>query len=326
MLDGVSLDQLRTFIAAADEGSFSGASRRLRRAQSVVSQAVANLEGQIGVALFDRSGRYPRLTPEGSVLIADARAIVAGVDGLKARARGMAQGLEPELSVAVDVLTPMRGLTEAARAFAVEYPATPLRLYVEVLGGTYQHVLDGRCAFGIVGSLALTPASLVSERMPGVVMVMVAARDHPLAAIAGEIPRAELARHVQLVLTDRSQLSAGREFGVMSPNTWRLGDLGAKRDFLLSGLGWGGMPLLAVADDLAAGRLVELTIEDQPERLVLEMAAVYPADAPPGPAGRWFIDRLKQCPDAAGRNASLPPAAGGSTGKAVEGGALGHSQ
>jgi Bacterial regulatory helix-turn-helix protein, lysR family len=57
MLDGISLDQLHTFLAAADEGSFSAAGRRLRRGQSVVSQSLANLEGQLGVKLFDRSGR-----------------------------------------------------------------------------------------------------------------------------------------------------------------------------------------------------------------------------------------------------------------------------
>jgi hypothetical protein len=59
MLDGVTLDQLRTFIAAVDEGSFSAAGRKLRRAQSVVSQTLANLEAQLGVKLFDRSARYP---------------------------------------------------------------------------------------------------------------------------------------------------------------------------------------------------------------------------------------------------------------------------
>ena len=64
MLDAVTLDQLRTFIAAAEEGSFSAAGRKLRRAQSVVSQTLANLEGQLGVRLFDRSGRYPRLTEQ----------------------------------------------------------------------------------------------------------------------------------------------------------------------------------------------------------------------------------------------------------------------
>ncbi len=62
MLDGVSLDQLRTFIAAAEAGSFSAAGRSLGRAQSVVSQTVANLEAQLSVPLFDRSARYPTLT------------------------------------------------------------------------------------------------------------------------------------------------------------------------------------------------------------------------------------------------------------------------
>ncbi len=108
MLESVSLDQLRTFIAAVDEGSFSAASRKLRRAQSVVSETVSNLEDQIGVLLFDRSGRYPKLTPAGIVLLADVRSIVTGVDLLKARAKGMAIGSEPELSVVVDVFYPDR--------------------------------------------------------------------------------------------------------------------------------------------------------------------------------------------------------------------------
>src|SRR5881392_4162580 len=114
MLDAVTLDQLRTFIAAVDEGSFSAASRKLRRAQSVVSQTLANLEAQLGVKLFDRAARYPRLTEAGRSLLADARAVADNIDGFKARARAMREGLEPELSVAMDVLYPMEALTKAA--------------------------------------------------------------------------------------------------------------------------------------------------------------------------------------------------------------------
>jgi DNA-binding transcriptional LysR family regulator len=99
MLDGVSLDYLRIFVAVTDAGSFSAAGRRLGRAQSVVSQALANLEGQLGVPLFRRTGRLPELTPEGKSLLAKAREIVAGADSLKADARALAAGLEPELSV-----------------------------------------------------------------------------------------------------------------------------------------------------------------------------------------------------------------------------------
>jgi DNA-binding transcriptional LysR family regulator len=146
---------------------------------------------------------------------------------------------------------------------------------------------------------------------------MVAARDHPLALISGVIPKSELAKHVQLVLTDRSELSTGREFGVMSPLTWRLGDLYAKHAFLLKGLGWGGMPLHAVKRDLGEGRLVKLAIEDLGEEsLILPMSAVYLTGKPPGPAGRWLIERLKQCPSSqysAGAQIAPPLATGTAT-------------
>ena len=100
--------------------------------------------------------------------------------------------------------------------------------------------------------------------LAGVGLTMVAARTHPLAAIRGPIPKDELARHMQIVLTDRTELSAGREFGVMSSSIWRVADLFAKHAFLLHGLGWGGMPVHTIEDDLSAGRLVELQIEDVP--------------------------------------------------------------
>jgi DNA-binding transcriptional LysR family regulator len=158
-------------------------------------------------------------------------------------------------------------------------------------------VLDGRARLGIVGPLPIEFPSVASERLAAISMVTVAARDHPLAAIQGVIPRRELAVHTQIVLTDRSDLSRGREFGVMSPLSWRLADLFAKHAFLLSGLGFGGMPLHVVDRDLAEGRLVRLQIEDVPEDgLVLPMSAIYLKATPPGPAGRWLIERLGQYP------------------------------
>ena len=298
MLDNVSLDQLRAFIAAVDEGSFSAAARRLHRAQSAVSELIGTLEGQIAVPLFDRSGRYPVLTPAGVLLLADARSVVANVDRLKARAKGISGGLESELSVVIDVLFPFEAIAEAARQFRDEFPRTPLRLYVEALGAVYQPLLDGRCSLGIASPLPIVQDSMTAERLIGVAMIMVAARDHPLAAFSGVISKDELSKHVQLVLTDRSERTAGREFGVLSPLTWRLSDLFAKHAFLLKGLGWGGMPVHAVQQDLNDGRLVKLAIEDMPEEgLSLPMQAIYVTAKPPGPAGRWMIERLRECPN-----------------------------
>jgi DNA-binding transcriptional LysR family regulator len=309
MLDAVSLDQLRTFIAAVDEGSFSAASRKLLRSQSVVSETIGNLEDQIGLRLFDRSGRYPKLTAAGSAILGDARGIITGVDLLKARAKGMSAGLEPELSVVVDVFYPIDAITQVAKEFRQKYPGVALRIYVEALGGAIKPVLDGSCSIGIVGSLPVIPDTLTYERFPGIAFLMVAASDHALASYRGKIPRGVLAKHTQIVLTDRSELSSGREFGVMSSATWRLADLFAKHHFLLKGLGWGGMPLHVVRKDLEEGRLSVLPIEDvPPDGLILTMSAVWQTKSPPGPAGRWFLDRLKQIPVASGK-VPKPPVA-----------------
>lgn len=299
MLQSVSFDQLRMFVTAADEGSFSAAARRVQRTQSAVSEAILNLEGQLGVVLFDRSGRYPKLTDEGVILLADARAVITNVDAMKARAKGIAGGLEAELAVVVDVFLPIEMVAEFAREFRVQFPDTPLRLYVEALGGAVQPVIDGRVSIGIVGSLPILPQGLVQERVTEVTFMMVAAASHPLASYRGTIAKDELARHVQLVLTDRSPLSEGRQFGVMSSSTWRLADLFAKHAFLVAGLGWGGMPFQTVAKDIAEGRLVELSVEDVPPGgLTLPMFAIYRDADPPGPAGRWMIDRLKRASSA----------------------------
>jgi DNA-binding transcriptional LysR family regulator len=294
MLDSVSLDHLRIFIAAADEGSFSAGGRRLRRSQSVISQTLANLEAQLGVKLFDRSSRSPVLTSQGSALLAEARAVVSRMDAFKARAKGLSDGLEPELRVVVDVMFPLDQLTSAVTAFQEKFPATPLRLYVEALGAVVQPVMDGRCALGVMGSLPTVPAQFTRERLLSVRWVFVVSPIHPLASLKGTIPTRVLAQHRQLVLTDRSELSQGKDFGVFSANSWRLADLGAKHAFLRAGLGWGGMPVDAIEADLRNGSLVKIALEDIPEpSLVMVMSAVFRTDRPPGPAGRWLIEHLK---------------------------------
>lgn len=294
MLDAVTLDQLRTFIAAADEGSFSAAGRKLRRAQSVVSQTLANLEGQFGVKLFDRARRRPVLTAEGQVLLAHARTVAAEVDRLKAHAKHLAGGLEPELSIAVDVMFPMAALTAAVTAFHAAFPLTPLRLYAETLGAVMQSVLDGRSTLGLSGELAMAPPLFTQEHLLRVPLIQVTSPRHPLATYGRPIPTSELTKHIQLVLTDRSTMTKGRDLGVLSKRTWRLADLGAKHAFLRAGLGWGSMPEELVESDLVRGSLVKIVLEDVPHGIAISMLAVYRTEAPPGIAGRWFIERLKE--------------------------------
>ena len=287
-----TLDQLLVFLAVAEKGSFSAAARALNRRQSVISYTIANLEQQLGgLALFDRSKRRPVLTEAGTAILTEASKLSQGVDDLRARAQGLVDGLEAELAVAVDVMIPMDQLTCTLVAFRAAFPTVNLRLYVEALGSVARRVLDRVCTVGVSGPMVASLSALEQRRIGSIRLVHVAAPHHSLAKIRHPLSAADVRDQVQLVLSDRSDLTRGQDFGVLSPETWRLADLGAKHALLRAGLGWGSMPELTVKDDLAQGRLILLDVEALP-RILYQLLAVHRTDTPPGPAARWFVARL----------------------------------
>src|SRR4029453_1213512 len=97
---------------------------------------------------------------------------------------------------------------------------------------------------------------------------------HPLAKRRGVVPLSATTKQVQLVLSDRTTLTQGRDFGVFSPLTWRLADLGAKLAFLKAGLGWGHMPLHMVQADLDNRALVKIRVEGIAREVVMQMKVV----------------------------------------------------
>ena len=287
-----SLDQLQIFLAIVEAGSFTAAARRLNRAPSVVSYAIGNLETQLGLELFDRkSTRKPMLTEAGRAIVSDSRGVARGVDDLLAKARGLQAGLEAEVALAVDVMLPTERLVDALEGFGAAFPTVTLRLYVEALGAVAQLVLDRRAGIGISGPMQRALAGLETREIGTVPLVPVAAPGHPLSRIEGPIPPGVAREHIQLVLTDRSSLTEGEEFAVIGVQTWRLADLGAKHALLLAGIGWGSLPEPMARADLAAGRLARLAL-DQWDNQRYAFQSIHRADAPPGPAARWLIDRL----------------------------------
>jgi len=286
-----TFDQLRLFLAVVETGSFAAAGRRLNRAVSVVSYGIANLEAQLGVTLFERAGtRRPKLTEAGEAVLAEARTVASGMDGLRARVKGLLDGLEAEVSLAIDVLLPAPRLARILRAFNAHCPTVALRLHVEALGAVIALVQEGEAGLGIAGPLARDVCGIERVSVGSVPLVPVAAPDHPLAQAHPLLPGAGR-EHVQLVLSDRSQVSVGQDFGVVSPHTWRLADLGAKHALLREGIGWGNMPLPLIEADLMAGTLVRLQMPDDIGG-TYRFDAIYRPDAPPGPAAAWLLDQF----------------------------------
>ncbi|HEX5644903.1 MAG TPA: LysR family transcriptional regulator [Erythrobacter sp.] len=294
-----SLDQLRIFLAVAEEGSFGGAARRLGRAVSAISYGVQQMEAQLGVTLFAREGsRKPQLTEAGSGLLAEARAITEASDALIAKTRSLHAGLESDLALVLDVMVPGEVTAPVLREFRRMFPTVALRLNIEALGAVTACLLEGEAQLAVAGPVVSDHPALERQSIGEVELVPVAAPDHPLAA--DSVAPGETRQHLQLVLSDRSPLTEGREFSVLSPLTWRLADLGAKHALLKEGIGWGNMPRHAVRDDLANGRLVELDLPEKPGA-PYELSATWRRDARPGPATSWLIDALRErlalCPN-----------------------------
>ncbi|MET0240698.1 MAG: LysR family transcriptional regulator [Sphingobium sp.] len=286
-----TFDQLRIFLAIVDTGSFAAAGRQLNRAVSVISYGIANLEAQLGLMLFEREGtRKPQLTGPGRALLAEARSISHGMDGLRAKVKGLLDGLESEVDLAVDVMLPSERLGKVLRAFSNAFPTVKLCLHVEGLGAITAMVLDRRAVVGISGPLSQGVEGIESMIAGSVPMVPVAAPDHPLGRMSVIAPGAGR-DYTQLVLTDRSRFTEGQDFAVSSPRTWRLADLGAKHALLREGIGWGNMPLPMIEPDLVAGTLVRLAMPDHTGG-TYRFSGIWRRDSPPGPAASWLLDQF----------------------------------
>ncbi len=288
-----TLDQLLTFLAIAETGSFSAAGRRMNRAQSVISYTIANLEAQLELKLFSRAGtREPILTAAGEAMLPDARRMIGVLQDIRARAEGLNAGLEAELSITVDVSLPSPALVDVLNAFDGKFPTVPLALSVGALGIVWDQLLTEQSDVTFGGPPVLLNADLVSIRIGDASMTPVAAPDHPLARYLGRVPLSVVREHIQLVVSDPSKMTKGRDFGVFAYRTWRMTDMNTKHQLILSGLGWGGLPSWMIADDVAAGRLVRLDLEPYPVR-PYSLYAFHRADKPLGPAAQWLIERFK---------------------------------
>lgn len=259
MLDGVTINQLRTFVAVCEEASFSGAAKKLRRAQSAISHAVSALESALGVQLFERSTRRPQLSPAGRSLLPDARAVIARTEEMKARATSVADAGAPEISIAVDVYFPRWRLVNCLQAIQRTSPNAVVSLRMTTMQGGEALVLDGSCKLAVTVSDVpeLKPSAIERHWLCEAPMVTVCSPSHALAKAESPVFLDEFSRHVQIVVTD-NQPGNGKQMAVAGERQWLVNDLSAKLDLLRAGLGWGHMPADLVGDDLAGGSLIQV--------------------------------------------------------------------
>lgn len=121
-----SFEQLTSFVAVAETGSFSKAAQSLNKDRSTIHQHVGNLEVDLGINLFDRSGKFPKITTEGASLLTQARHILYHAQVLQNSGDSLAAGLEASLTIYHDISLPISVIEQVQVAVHQQYPQTQL--------------------------------------------------------------------------------------------------------------------------------------------------------------------------------------------------------
>lgn len=286
-----SLDQLETLVTVVECGSFSAASRRLGRAQSAVSTAIANLEIDLGVTIFDRSGHKPALTPQGESIVQEARNAIEACDRLGKLAGRLAEGVESRVTLAADDLIPEDVATAVLGHFGNHWPDVELEVLMGALGDVGEMVSTGRADLGYVVPLHALPVTAPARLVGNVRFLPVAAPSHPLAG-RGELTKEEVSRHRQIIVSSRSGERVLDERVALRP--WWCDGNSAIQTLVRNGTGWAFLPEHAVREDLEDRRLVPLDFIFHPKPHSVPAYVMWTTARHLGPAARWLCDSFAQ--------------------------------
>lgn len=287
----LSLESLQLLVAAADSGSFSAAARVFGKAQSAVSTAIANLEIDLGLTLFDRSGRLPRLTLAGERMVAEARALLAQQGQLQAVAAELAAGVEARLTLAIDDDALLPWLAPVLEQLAGRYPSLELELLFPTMEDLSEMLLSGRAQLGIGYQGIETAPALAHFGLGQMAMPLVVSAAHPLAQLAAPA-LADLGRYRQLLVTGRQPGGERERFRLSTTIWWAEGDLSVL-ELVKRGLGWAAVPAFLLTDALARGEVVCLADGALPPIPELAIELLWPSARPLGPAAQWLRQALQ---------------------------------
>ena len=299
-----SIDALAAFAQVADAGSFSAAARHMKKGQSSVSEAIANLEIDLNVQLFDRTQRPPRLTPAGASLLTHARQVLAAHARLDRLAREFSAGLEPRLTLALSDVYEWEGFETVLHTIDKRFPDIEFECMVAESHDIVSEVRSGRAHIGLLAAQTHYPADIVSQRVPeSSQMGLYVASSHPLAGLS-PVTQADLAgvRELRLntfTLHETQDPPAGHvsigafESGAaIEPGQgarWSAPNYLMLLEMAVLGFGWAALPAWMV-QRYAADKLHPLAVAGWPTSLRID--AIWHGERALGAAGAWLLARV----------------------------------
>ncbi|PAV47850.1 LysR family transcriptional regulator [Pseudomonas sp. HAR-UPW-AIA-41] len=288
-------DAVQVFLAVLDKGSFSAAARSLGRVPSAVSMCIANLEADLNLLLFDRSGREPRPTAAAQALETKARFLLQQFESLETQALALSQGLESRLSLAIapELLAspwaiPLSRVAERYPALDVEVLAAPEADAINLLH-------EGRVQLALVFESTQFDSRECCQEMTRETLITVIAPTHPALASGRPLRMEELAEHRQILVAGRDNQERTPRF-LQAHQHWRTDSHTAALSLIQAGLGWGFLPLSLVRPQLQAGTLIQLHLDNISNSGTLWVDLVWSRRRPLGLAAQYFIALIRQKP------------------------------
>lgn len=280
-----SQEVLQASVQAATQGSFSAAARKLGRSQSTISAAVASLEIDLNLTLFDRSSRKPSLTPAGHVMLQRAEEILAATSRLEMAASQLSQGVEAKLTVALSDTYQSDRFEASLSAFEQRYPDLELECLIAECDDLVALVQSGRAQIAFAEMQYSYPPDLVNSTVDEQTEIaLFVSPQHPLATLE-HIDQDVLQQHRELRLATIVNPYDSRAKG----RVWSAPSYLMLLEMAQGGFGWAPLPRWLV-ERFGAGSLVELDARGWPRNVAVD--ALWSRLHPPGPAGSWLLGRM----------------------------------
>ena len=278
----MTLDQLLALDAIIATGTFRGAAEKLHKAQSAVSHQIRKLEDEIQIDLFTRETYRPQLTAEGAVFYRETVRVLETVRALESTVRGLRSEQEPIVRIAMTATMPFDPILSVLGEIGGKYPSTHIRVDAEMMGGPLARLMNGEADLIFAGMFDV-PIDQVETLPVGAVTIRpVAHRSFPPAQSTGVKSRQQMQGYVQVVVSGTGGGDYEQSRGLLSGGQrWNVSDFITKKSVILAGLGWGGMPVHMIEEELASGDLIALNVEGLPP-LHTEIFAIRRRDKPMG--------------------------------------------
>ncbi|MGE0351500.1 LysR family transcriptional regulator [Hydrogenophaga sp.] len=287
-------DNVRVFLAVLDSGSFSAAARRLGRVPSAVSMAMAHLEAELDLQLFDRRAREPRPTDVARALEPQARQIASQLQQLQAHAQGLHQGLERLLTIAIAPELLSAPWSQPLAVLASEFPS----LIVEVLSAPQADALRmlhaGDAQLALVFERPGTDEREGFQELGQEILVAVISPDHPAGqARQGELQLNDLIDIRQIAVVGRDKQGRDPRL-LLARHIWRTDSHLATLSLVQAGLGWAYLPRSLVQPLVATGALMEIRFGNISNELRVWVDVVWHTGRPMGLGAKRFIELMRQ--------------------------------